>query len=127
MKVLLDTHIFIWAISGDDRLSLAHRAAFQNPNCELILSVASVWEMLIKYSVGKLSIPSPATRFIIDEMERTDVSVLQISRAHLAELEMLPMIHRDPFDRMLVAQAKSEQMPILTDDREIKKYDVALL
>jgi PIN domain nuclease of toxin-antitoxin system len=83
--------------------------------------------MLIKHSLGKLSLPSPATEFLFGEMARNEVSLLPVTRTHLAELEGLAMIHRDPFDRMLVAQAKAERLAIVTGDREIKKYGVSLL
>ncbi len=127
MKILLDTHIFLWAISDDARLSTAHRALYLDEANDLYLSVASIWEMLIKFGLGKLPLPAPATGYIVKQLERNRVSTLAIRVAHLAELEALPPLHRDPFDRMMVAQARVEGMPILSADSGIRKYGVAVL
>ena len=127
MKVLLDTHIFLWAITGDARMTKAQRAAYLNEDNDLFLSLASVWEMLIKCGIGKLSLPSPATAYIHKQMEKNRIATLGIHSTHLAELEKLPPLHRDPFDRMLVAQARAEKMPILSGDPALKKYPVKLL
>jgi PIN domain nuclease of toxin-antitoxin system len=127
LKILLDTHIFLWAISGDARLSGSRQAAYTDEDNELYLSVASVWEMLIKVGIGKLPLPTPAAGYIAKQMEKNRISSLAIRASHLAELESLPPVHRDPFDRMLVAQARSETMPILSADPALGKYDVAIL
>jgi len=86
------------------------------------LSVASIWEMLIKFGLGKLPLPSPAAEYILRQMETNRIAMLAIRAGHLVELEKLPAYHRDPFDRMLVAQARAEGMPILSADKVIKKY-----
>jgi PIN domain nuclease of toxin-antitoxin system len=83
--------------------------------------------MIIKSSVGKLPIPTPAAEYVNGQIEKNKLTVLGIRMSHLAELESLPPIHRDPFDRMLVAQARAERMPILTADPALQRYDVKIL
>lgn len=127
MKILLDTQIFLWAIIGDKRLSKVQSAAYLDQTNDLYLSVASIWEMLIKYELGKLPLPSPAADYILRQMETNRIAMLAIRAGHLVELEKLPPYHRDPFDRMLVAQARSEGMPILSADKVIRKYGTRVL
>ena len=127
MKILLDTQVFLWAITDDRRLSKTHRAAYLEPANELYLSVASIWEMLIKCGLGKLPLPRPAAAYIDKQMERNRVAMLAIRAGHLAELERLPPLPRDPFDRMLVAQARTEGMPMLSADSTMRKYGVRVL
>lgn len=122
MKYLLDTHVFLWAISDDKRLSARHRGIYTDGDSDLWLSVASVWEILIKCGLGKLALPAPAAPFLLRQMEKNRVSLLPVRAAHLMALEELPPLHRDPFDRMLVAQAKGDGLTILSDDRAIRKY-----
>jgi PIN domain nuclease of toxin-antitoxin system len=126
-RVLLDTHIFLRAISDDARLSRTHRRIYLDGTSELWLSVASVWEVLIKSGLGKLSVPKPAAAWIAKQMEVNRVSLLPIRPSHLTSLETLPPFHRDPFDRMLVAQANAESLSILSDDAVVRKYAVAVL
>ena len=127
MKILLDTQIFLWAITGDKRLSKAQSAAYLDQTNDLYLSVASIWEMLIKYELGKLPLPSPAADYILRQMETNRIAMLAIRAGHLVELEKLPPYHGDPFDRMLVAQARSEGIPILSADKVIRKYGTRVL
>jgi PIN domain nuclease of toxin-antitoxin system len=123
----LDTHVFLLAISGDARLSDAHRRIYTDGKSELWLSIASVWEVLIKAGLGKLPLPKPVAGYILKQMEKNRVGLLPIRATHLAELEMLPPLHRDPFDRMLVAQANAEGLSILSDDATVRKYAVTVL
>ncbi len=127
MKILLDTHIFLWAITGDPRLSASHATRFVDDANELFLSIASIWEMLIKVGLGRLPLPSPSTDYIVRQMEKNRVSLLPIRTIHLAELELLPPLHRDPFDRMLVAQSRAEKTPLLTADGGLRQYAVQIL
>lgn len=127
MKILLDSQVFLWAISADKRLSKAHSAAYLDPANELYLSFASIWEMLIKCGLGKLPLPLPAADYISRQMETNRIAMLALRAGHLAELEKLPPLHRDPFDRMLVAQARAERMPVLSVDKTIKRYGVKVL
>ena len=126
-RVLLDTHVFLWAISDDVRLSDAHRRIYLDGSSELWLSIASIWEILIKTGLGKLSLPRPTTAYLLKQMERNRVSLLPIRASHLAGLETLPPVHRDPFDRMLVAQANAEGLAILSGDAIVRKYGVTVL
>jgi PIN domain nuclease of toxin-antitoxin system len=127
VKILVDTHVFLWAITDDPRLSDNHRSRYLDPKNDLYLSVASLWEMLIKVGIGKLSVPVPAATYLLKQMEKNRLSALGIQHSHLAELETLPPLHKDPFDRMIVAQARAERMPLMTADPGLREYDVTLL
>jgi PIN domain nuclease of toxin-antitoxin system len=126
-NILVDTQIFLWAITDDPRLSKPYREAYLAAGHELYLSVASVWEMLIKKGIGKLPLPAPAVEYIMNQMRKNRLKPLPIRIPHLKELETLPALHRDPFDRMLVAQARAEGMPILSADPLLKGYNVSIL
>ena len=122
MKFLLDTHVFLWAITDDERLSAAHRRIYLKPESELWLSVASIWETLIRSGLGKLKLPSPVTGYLLKQMERNRVGLLPVRATHLAALEDQPLLHRDPFDRMLLAQAAAEEMTVLSSDDVLRRY-----
>jgi PIN domain nuclease of toxin-antitoxin system len=127
VKLLVDTHVFLWAITEDPKLSKKHRALWLDGENELWLSVGSVWEMLIKAGIGNLRLPAPAAAYIAKQMEKNRISSMGIRQAHFAELESLPPLRRDPFDRLLVAQARAEKMPILSVDARLKHYGVKIL
>lgn len=127
MKLLLDTHVFLGAITGDARLSARHAERFVDDGSDLFLSVASIWEMLTKVGVGRLPMPAPAAEYIVRQMEKNRISLLPIRTAHLAELEKLPPLHRDPFDRLLIAQSRAEGMPLLTVDHGVRQYPADFL
>jgi PIN domain nuclease of toxin-antitoxin system len=127
LKILLDTHNFLWAITEDPRLTRSQRSAWVDEDNELYLSIASVWEMLIKAGTGRLPLPTPAVAYLSKQMDKNRVVSLAIRASHMAELEMLPPLHRDPFDRMLVAQARAERMPLLSGDLKLSEYDVQRL
>ena len=127
MKLLLDTHAFLWAISGDPRLSEKAEQLFVTGRNELYFSVASVWEVLTKVQIGKLPLPSPVGRYLSDQLARNSVYVLPVQLEHVLRLETLPLHHRDPFDRILVAQSLHEDLPILTADPLLKKYSATLI
>jgi len=127
VKYLLDTHVFLWAITDAPQLSPAHRAVYLGPANSLYLSTASVWEMLIKSGLGKLFLPAPAMEFLIRQMEKNRIQALPIRLSHLAQLETPPPLHTDPFDRMIVAQSRAESMPILSSDPQLRKYPVTVI
>ncbi len=127
MKILVDTHVFLYAITGDSRLSKKHRTLWLDEGSELCLSFASVWEMLIKAGIGKLPLPAPHAGYIFKEMEKNRLTWLGVRASHFAELDALPPLHRDPFDRMLVAQARAEKIPIATADPFLRRYGVKVL
>ena len=124
MKVLLDTHAFLWLISGDDRLSETAQQTFLDPGNIMFLSAASLWELSIKMSLGKLSLKSGWLKTIQDEMEVNAIQWLSIEMPHCVELTNLPFHHRDPFDRMLVAQAMVEDMRLLSRDNRLSSYEI---
>jgi PIN domain nuclease of toxin-antitoxin system len=126
MKALLDTHAFLCALAGDERMSRLARDTFAGPT-GLSLSIASVWEILIKVQSGKLNLPRPAGPYVLRKLAENGIEMLPISIDHLLALERLPMHHRDPFDRMLIAQSLEENLPIVTSDPLFARYDVRLI
>lgn len=126
MKALLDTHAFLWALAGDERMSRLARDTFAGPT-GLSLSIASFWEILIKVQSGKLNLPRPAGPYVLRKLAENGIEMLPISIDHLLALERLPMHHRDPFDRILIAQSLEENLPIVTSDPLFARYDVHLI
>jgi PIN domain nuclease of toxin-antitoxin system len=124
VRILFDTHVFLWAISSDSRLSLKASATFADTETEALLSVATIWEILVKTQRGKLPFPNPAGPYLRDQIQRTSMSILPVALEHVLRIEKLPMHHRDPFDRILIAQAIAESVPIVTADRQFARYDV---
>lgn len=127
MRLLLDTHSFLWFIGGDEHLSLTARALIEDATNDVFLSVASLWEMAIKISLGRLQLAQPFETFIPQQMSLNRVGVLGITISHIAKVATLPFHHRDPFDRLLIAQALVEQMPIVGRDPEFDAYGITRL
>ena len=126
MKAILDTHAFLWALAGDARMSRHARDIFVG-SADLSLSIASFWEILIKVQSGKLNFPRPAGPYVIRRLAENRIKTLPISIDHLLALERLPMHHRDPFDRMLIAQSMEEDWPIITADPMFKQYPIQVI
>jgi len=126
MKAILDTHAFLWALAGDARMSRHARDIFAG-STDLSLSIASVWEILIKVQSGKLNFPRPAGPYVLSKLAENRIKSLPISIDHLLALERLPMHHRDPFDRMLIAQSMEEGWPIITADPMFKHYPIRVI
>ena len=126
MKLLLDTHAFLWLISNQ-KLSQRASDAFLDTSNQLFLSAASYWEICIKRSVGKLVLAEGWEQSLEREMRANDIRWLPIERAHCQAIIELPWIHRDPFDRLLIAQAREEGMAILTADEYIPQYGIATI
>jgi PIN domain nuclease of toxin-antitoxin system len=126
MKAILDTHAFLWALGGDARMSNRARDIFSG-SADLSLSVASFWEILIKVQSGKLNFPRPAGSYMLRRLAENRIKSLPISIDHLLALERLPMHHRDPFDRMLIAQSMEEDWPIITADPMFKQYPIQVI
>ena len=120
MRVLLDTHAVLWALDGGDRLSPKAREVIENETNEVFVSVVSAWEIAVKRALGKLSVPDDLPEAI------ADAGFLQrlVRFPDCARLASLPTIHRDPFDRMLVAQSRTEAVPLVTGDRAIRRFGV---
>jgi len=127
VRVLLDTQVWLWMLAAPERLSKRTRALVVSVENELVLSAASAWEIAIKHGLGKLRLPEPPETYIPRLMARTGVSPLPIHHRHALHVASLPLHHRDPFDRLLVAQAQLEGLPILTADPGFRKYDVETL
>lgn len=124
MKTLLDTHAFLWLITGDERLSETAKKIFLDQENSLFFSAASLWEICIKKGLGKLSLKSGWLKAIQDEMKVNAIQWLPIEMLHCAELTKLPFHHRDPFDRMLIAQAMVEDMQLLSRDSCLSDYEI---
>jgi PIN domain nuclease of toxin-antitoxin system len=127
MNVLLDTHAFLWAVTDDLRLTPAARAVFADAANSLFLSVVSMWEIVLKAQAGKLELKGSAARFFADQLARNSLAALDVSPRHVLRVAELPRLHRDPFDRLLVAQAQVENMLLLTSDTEIRRYSVKVV
>ncbi len=125
MKVLLDTHAFIWAITDERRLSPRARSLIASS--ELWWSVVSLWEAIQKAQVGKLSLPLPAGPMLTGELSSNHVRLLPVSLSHVLRVEELPLHHRDPFDRLLIAQSIEEGWPIITADPWFARYPVDVI
>jgi PIN domain nuclease of toxin-antitoxin system len=123
VKLLLDTHTALWWANEQEKFSPQVKAIMLNDEHRFYLSMASAWEIAIKVSVGKLAIDGGIRAFLA-QMGNSPISLLPVTQQHLEVVEALPLIHRDPFDRMLVAVAKADGMTILTADQNIQKYDV---
>lgn len=124
MKILLDTHAFLWWITDDPRLSLRAREIIADGANVLFLSAASGWEIAIKAKLGRLRLPDEPERFILKQLESNAIEVLPVQMSHALHVYALPDHHRDPFDRLLIAQAQLEKLPILTADPQISRYEV---
>jgi PIN domain nuclease of toxin-antitoxin system len=124
VNYLLDTHTFLWWIDDDTRLSETVREIITNPDNEIVVSVISTWEIIIKYSLGKLELSESPKNYIEEMLTVNEFTVLPIKLVHTFEVAELPNHHKDPFDRLLIAQSRLEQIPIVTLDRQIIKYPV---
>ena len=127
MKLLLDTHAFLWFVGGNTRLSTPARSSIEDPANQSFISVASLWEMAVKISLGKLHIEQPYETFIPRQMARNGFHPLPIDVGHAAALISLPFHHRDPFDRLLVAQAKVEHLAVVSRDSMLDAYGITRL
>lgn len=124
MKVLLDTHVFLWYFTGDPRLSQAALTIVGDVRNELFLSMASVWEIGIKSSIGKLTLPAPFATVIPQQLQQANIPVLDIKLEHVTVGCGLAFHHKDPFDRMLAAQSLNEKIPLLSVDAVFDQYGV---
>src|SRR5688572_17442121 len=127
MQILLDTHAFLWFISDSPQLSSTASAYMKDTDNTLYLSIASLWEIAIKVSVGKFTPTEPLERLFNEQMAANDISLLGMGISHLITLSSLTLHHRDPFDRLLIAQAIVEQMPLLSADSAFDSYPIQRL
>ncbi len=124
---LLDTHVWLWMQSDPDRLLEETRAILDDARNRIFLSAASAWEIAIKYRLGKLPLPEPPAWYVPDRMRRSGTSPLPVDAAHALRTAELPDHHRDPFDRVLIAQAQLLGLTIITADQQLFAYDVAVI
>jgi len=124
VRFLLDTHAFIWWAEDNPLLSTRAHATISSETNEPLLSVASAWEIAIKVGAGKLRVSGTLQDWLRDEMRESRIAALEITLAHTFAVAELPRHHRDPFDRLLVAQARSENLPLLTNDDMLKRYGI---
>ncbi len=127
MKVLLDTHIFLWWISDNPRLGKETRKIVSNIDNQLFLSAASGWEIAIKAGLGKLEVADDICSFMFEQMRLNAITELPVLMNHTLHVATLPYLHRDPFDRLLIAQAQLERIPILTGDKQFRAYSVEII
>lgn len=126
MKLLLDTHAFIWLWEDTSKVPPRVLEACEDPDNQLYLRIASVWEMQIKVTTGKLSFQQPLSDIIENQKNGNGLSILPVNLPHIWQLATLPSHHNDPFDRMLVAQAMAEKMALVTTNRHIARYSAEL-
>jgi PIN domain nuclease of toxin-antitoxin system len=124
MRLLLDTHAFLWYITDDPRLSAAAAEAIQDESNEVFLSVVSVWEALAKHQLGKLPLATPADEYLRTRREQHNIASLPFDEPSLSHLLRLPLHHRDPFDRMLICQALQHDLTVVTSDALFERYPV---
>ncbi len=123
LRLLLDTHVLLWALADNARLTAATRATIADPDNEVFVSAATFWEIAIKRALGRLQTPDN----LIAEIALAGLKELPVTFVHGELAAQLPRIHRDPFDRMLVAQAQAEGLILVTEDATVRRYDVATL
>lgn len=124
MRLLLDTHAFLWWISDDERLTRRARRVISDESNDVFVSVVSAWEIVVKASLGRLELRKPASKLIPEQVEKNAFGVLPLHLSHTLVVENLPAHHRDPFDRLLVGQAFSEKIPIVTGDSLVAQYPI---
>jgi PIN domain nuclease of toxin-antitoxin system len=126
VRALLDTHVLLWWMADDGRLSTRARSVLGDRDTTLLWSTASTWELAIKCSLGKVTLPGPLGAYLETRLSQQGIELLPVAQAHAVAVGALPMHHRDPFDRMLVAQAQTEGLALVTGDPAIAAYAVAV-
>jgi PIN domain nuclease of toxin-antitoxin system len=127
MRILLDTCEFLWLVAGDARLPAPVASAVRDPQNQVFLSAVSFWEICLKHGLGKLPLPRPPAQFVPLQREKHLIAPLALDEAAVAQLSGLPGLHRDPFDRMLICQAKAHSLTLASSDFLVRQYPVALL
>ncbi len=127
MKVLLDTCAFIWLVTDNPKLSELAKEIFLDEDNEILLSAVTGFEIAVKYSLGKLHLTEPPREFVIHRMNANALTELPVSMAHALALQNMPLHHKDPFDRLLIAQAMVNQIPLLSADQQLSVYDIERL
>lgn len=125
MRLLLDTHALLWFVLEDPRLSIDSQSVITNPNNQILVSIASLWEIAIKISIGKYQLSDPFESFWLEQLKLNRFTLLNVAIQHTARIITLPFHHRDPFDRLIIAQALVERIPIVSVDDVFDLYGVS--
>lgn len=126
MQIILDTHIFLWFINGDNKLNEKYKELISNTSNEIYLSVASIWECIIKEQINKLVFPSPASVYLTSKRIEHHILSMPIDEGSLGYLHNLAQLHRDPFDRIIICQALKNGCKVITDDHILRKYPYSI-
>ena len=127
MRYLLDTHAFLWFVLDDQRISKEARSIIEDSKNKIYFSAASAWEIAIKTKLARLKIKGEFESFIIEQLSTNSFVPLSITISHSLYTEQLPQIHKDPFDRIIIAQSKLEDLPLISKDKKIRKYKLAMI
>ena len=127
MRLLLDTHIFLWFVVGDSKLPQRMREAISDPENEVFLSVVSLWEIIIKHALGHLPLPEPPETYVPAQRAFFSIESLSVDEGSVFQIAKLPLLHRDPFDRLLIGQAIEHDLLLVTADAAIRSYPMAPL
>jgi PIN domain nuclease of toxin-antitoxin system len=127
MRLLLDTHVFVWALSLPHRLPGHIAQLMSNPENNIHVSAASIWEIAIKRPLGRMGAPSMSSSDAVELCQESGFGILAISAIHAMAVESLPLLHADPFDRLIVAQALTEPMRLITHDRQLAAYSDTII
>jgi PIN domain nuclease of toxin-antitoxin system len=127
VRLLLDTQVWLWSLLDPERLGPRARDLLEDAETQLLLSAASSWEISIKYGLDRLPLPEPPAAFVLSRLARDSIEALPIEHRHVCAVADLPLHHRDPFDRLLVAVSQQEDLPLLTADRQFLAYDIAVI
>ena len=124
MDYLIDTHTLLWIVTDSPKLSIQAKDLYLNPENNIFISLASIWEMAIKSSLNKLTLEKSLEEFVDEHIKDNDIQILNIELPHILRIEKLPFHHRDPFDRLIISQQIENNLPIIGSDEEFDKYDV---
>jgi PIN domain nuclease of toxin-antitoxin system len=126
-RFLIDTHCWLWATGNPERLSSTAAELIESEDTQVVFSTASAWEIAIKVRLGKLNLPGPVNEYVVSVLERQSIQSMPVYLHHALRVAELPLHHRDPFDRLLIAQAQIEGLPLMTADPDVAAYDVEII
>jgi len=127
VRVLLDTQCWLWWVNEPERLGGRASSIIESPENEILVSVASSWEIAIKCAIGKLKLPLPPEEYVLSRLRKCGFSSLRIEHIHALRVARLPFHHSDPFDRLLISQSQVEKLPIITSDKKFPQYDIEVI
>jgi PIN domain nuclease of toxin-antitoxin system len=124
VKYLIDTHTLLWIVTNDPKLSAKAKDLYLDSENEIFISMASIWELSIKSSLGKISLEQPLDEFVDEHVKGNDIRILKIELSHVLRIENLPFYHRDPFDRLIISQSIEDNIPIIGSDKTFDSYPI---